>query len=94
MLSRRNALTIMGLAAPGAALAAEDFTEGKKAVNELPVGADATKKQMTAAMHALGDAIGRGDISVTGLNVSTDIERISVIKQRLYVDFIINQPTS
>lgn len=95
MISRRNALTVLGLASAGPALAAEDFmadmpSPGKRhSVNGLPVGKDASHATVAKALRSLADEIERDGVSVHSLNVSTDIRADAIVVQKLSLDFVI-----
>lgn len=99
MLSRRNALTMLGLAASGSALAAEDFVHeenrfvngANKSLKQLPIVVT-SGKQMADALRKLAEEIGSGGVIIEGINVSTELRSQEMIRQKLSFDLLIADP--
>lgn len=94
-ISRRNILTIMGLSA-GAGIAAEDaFTENDLALRKpvggrLLIGRDAKGTKIAAALRKLATEIENCGIDILSLDVSTAVNADEIVRQRLTLDFLIN----
>ncbi len=93
MISRRNALSVLGLAsAASSALAAEDFMVDRgeanpKRLNTLPTSKDVTL--IHKGLRALADEMEAGAVTAHRLHVSTEIKRDQLIMQVLTVEFFI-----
>lgn len=92
MLSRRNALTILGLSsASGSAFATEDMIPINPKREALPVRPSADL--MIAALRNLAAEIETHGVLVTNINVNSTITGHDVVTQTLTLDFVIQNDT-
>ena len=89
MLSRRNALSMLGLTATSSsAFATEDlFPELKK--GSRTVSMLVRTEKMVAAFRNLADEIEKHGVNITRVNLSSDVDGKSIVKQVLTVEFIV-----
>lgn len=88
-LSRRTALSILGIAGAASAVSAEAFTDPPETGRHLPLGRNASREAIARALRSLADAVERKEIDVRSLNVSTDLRANEIVVQRLGIDFTI-----
>jgi hypothetical protein len=89
MLSRRNALTILGLGTAG--IAVEDGFADED--GRLKISNNAKPQKIAAALRKLADEIEGGGVDVVNLHVASSLERDQLVTQKLSCEFIINDKT-
>lgn len=88
MLSRRNALTILGLSsASGSAFATEDMIPTDPKLGNLPVRPSTAL--MAAALRNLASEIETRGVLITKVNLNSTITGKDVVTQVLNLDFIV-----
>jgi hypothetical protein len=95
-LSRRTALSILGLAGPAAGLAVEHaIADDALAIRGASMGGvnsgnDYDGRKFSAALRRLADEIDSRGIDPQKLHVSAELNRDQIVVQRLTLDFLIN----
>ena len=87
MLSRRNALAVLGISSAAGFSTEDAFAKDDKPVNGYMIPNNASK--VSAALRRLADEMDAKSIDVLKLNVSSDLERNKLVTQRLTIDFVI-----
>ena len=86
-ISRRSALSILGLAGPATGLAVEHALAEEPANINLRTADDYRPQHFANALRRLADEIESGGVRAQRLNISAELARGDIIIQRLVFEF-------